>query len=56
MLSHGPVCAWYTFLAEIREKGVSNGRVATFLYARAVKIPLLAAMIFYFGRRVEVRK
>ena len=47
--SHGPVYAWYPFLAELREKGVSNGKLAAFLYARAVKIPLLAAMVFYFG-------
>jgi uncharacterized membrane protein YraQ (UPF0718 family) len=48
-LSHGPVYVWYPFLAELREKGVSSGKIAAFLYARAVKIPLLAAMAFYFG-------
>ena len=48
-LSHGPVHAWYPFLSDLREKGVSNGKIAAFLYARAVKIPLLAAMAFYFG-------
>ncbi len=48
-LSHGPVYAWYPFLSELREKGVSNGKLAAFLYARAIKIPLLAAMVFYFG-------
>lgn len=48
-LSHGPVYLWYPFLAELREKGVSDGKIATFLYARAVKIPLLAAMVLYFG-------
>mgnify|MGYP006298045261 CR=1 FL=1 len=47
--SHGPVYAWYPFLAELQQKGVSNGKIATFLFARAVKIPLLAAMVFYFG-------
>ncbi len=48
-LSHGPVYAWYPFLSELQAKGVSNGKIATFLFARAVKIPLLAAMAFYFG-------
>ncbi len=48
-LSHGPVYAWYPFLSELKQKGVSNGKIATFLFARAVKIPLLAAMVFYFG-------
>ncbi len=48
-LSHGPVYAWYPFLAELQQKGVTNGKIAVFLFARAVKIPLLAAMVFYFG-------
>ncbi len=48
-LSHGPAYAWYPFLAELGRKGVSRGRIAAFLYARAVKIPLLAAMVLYFG-------
>ena len=48
-LSHGPVYAWYPFLSELQKKGVSNGKIAAFLFARAVKIPLLAAMAFYFG-------
>lgn len=48
-LSHGPVYAWYPFLSELQQKGVSNGKIAVFLFARAVKIPLLAAMVFYFG-------
>ncbi len=47
--SHGPAYAWYPFLADLKAKGVSNGKIAAFLYARAVKIPLLAAMAFYFG-------
>jgi len=47
--SHGPAYAWYPFLTDLRDKGVSNGKIAAFLYARAVKIPLLAAMAFYFG-------
>ncbi|MCF7916127.1 MAG: hypothetical protein K9L66_13250 [Spirochaetaceae bacterium] len=48
-LSHGPVYAWYPFLSELQKKGVSNGKIAAFLFARAIKIPLLAAMVFYFG-------
>ncbi|MFO7849816.1 MAG: hypothetical protein R6V67_07645 [Spirochaetia bacterium] len=48
-LSHGPVFAWYPFLSDLQGKGVSNGKIAAFLFARAVKIPLLAAMVFYFG-------
>lgn len=53
-LSHGPAYAWYPFLAELGRKGVSRGRIAAFLYARAVKIPLLAAMVLYFGLNFTV--
>lgn len=47
--SHGPVYAWYPFLSDLQKKGVSNGKIASFLFARAIKVPLLAAMAFYFG-------
>ncbi len=49
MLSHGPIYVWYPLLKELREKGMNNGMAATFLYCRAVKIPLLPMMIAYFG-------
>jgi len=49
MFSHGPIYAWYSFLEEMEEKGMSKGRLATFLYARAIKIPLLPLMISFFG-------
>lgn len=49
VVSHGPMYIWYPFLEDLREHGARDGLIATFFYARAVKIPLLPLMIDYFG-------
>jgi len=49
ILSHGPIYVWYPLLRDLRNRGMKTGLVATFLYNRAIKIPLLPIMIFYFG-------
>ena len=49
MLSHGPVYIWYPLLKDFRNRGMKNGLVAVFLYNRAIKIPLLPLMVYYFG-------
>jgi len=49
ILSHGSIYAWYPFLKELRDHGMKSGLVAVFLYNRAVKIPLLPLMVYYFG-------
>jgi len=49
MLSHGPIYIWYPLLKELREQGMRNGLIAVFLYNRAIKIPLLPLMVYYFG-------
>lgn len=49
ILSMGSLYAWYPLLGELREKGMSAALVATFLYARALKLPLLPMMVHYFG-------
>ncbi|MFW6120915.1 MAG: permease [Petrotogales bacterium] len=49
ILSHGPIYVWYPFLKELRDHGMRTGLVAAFLYNRAIKIPLLPIMIYYFG-------
>ena len=49
VLSTGPVYMWYPLLRDLKAKGMKNSLVATFLYNRAVKIPLLPLMIYYFG-------
>jgi len=49
ILSHGPIYIWFPFLKELCDKGMTSGRAAVFLYSRAVKIPLLPVMVYYFG-------
>ena len=48
ILSTGPIYMWYPLLNDLQKQGVKNGFIATFLYNRAVKIPLLPVMILYF--------
>jgi len=49
IISTGPIYMWYPMLKQLRSKGVSYGFISAFLYNRAVKIPLLPMMVFYFG-------
>jgi len=49
ILSHGPIYVWYPLLKDLKEHGMRTGLVTVFLYNRAIKIPLLPIMIFYFG-------
>ena len=51
ILSHGPVYAWYPLLRDLRNQGMKSGLIAAFLYNRAIKIPLLPLMVYYFGTR-----
>jgi len=49
ILSHGPTYIWYPLLKDLRSQGMKNGLIAAFLYARAIKIPLLPLIAYYFG-------
>ncbi|HDS45689.1 MAG TPA: permease [Methanomicrobia archaeon] len=49
ILSHGPIYIWYPLLRELREQGMRSGLVAAFLYNRAIKLPHLPLMVYYFG-------
>jgi uncharacterized membrane protein YraQ (UPF0718 family) len=49
ILSHGPIYVWYPLLKEFRQKGMRTGLIGVFLYNRAIKIPLLPLLIYYFG-------
>ncbi len=49
VLSHGPMYAWYGMLEDMRSHGLRDGLIASFLYARAVKLPLLPFMVDMFG-------
>ena len=49
IISTGPIYMWYPLLADLKEKGMSYGLIACFLYNRAIKIPLLPVMMLYFN-------
>jgi len=49
IISTGPIYMWYPLLSELEKQGVRKGLIATFLYNRAIKIPLLPMIILYFG-------
>jgi len=49
IISHGPMYAWYPMLQDMKSQGLRDGLIATFFYARAIKLPLLPLMIDYFG-------
>jgi len=48
VLSTGAIYMWYPFLADLKDKGLNYGLISCFLYNRAIKIPLLPLMVFYF--------
>jgi len=49
VISMGPIYLWYPLLKDLKAEGASYGFIATFLYNRAIKLPLLPMMILYFG-------
>ena len=49
ILSTGALYIWYPLLAELKDKGLSYGLIACFLYNKAIKIPMIPLMIFYFS-------
>ncbi len=53
-LSSGPIYMWYPLLSELKDKGLSYGLIACFLYNRAIKIPLLPLAIVYFGTKYVI--
>lgn len=54
ILSTGPIYMWYPLLADFKEKGMKDSLIATFLYNRAIKIPLLPIMIYYFEIKLVI--
>ena len=54
IISHGPIYVWYTLLGNLQNKGMKNGLIAVFLYNRAIKIPLLPMLIYYFGLKYSI--
>ncbi|MCK5027535.1 MAG: permease [Candidatus Pacebacteria bacterium] len=49
VLSAGPAYVWYPLLGDWREKGMKDGFIITFFYSRAIKLPILPVMVYYFG-------
>ena len=54
ILSAGPIYMWYPLLSDLKEKGMRDALIATFLYNRAVKLPLLPMMIIYLGMEMTI--
>ena len=54
IISTGPIYMWYPMLKDLKERGVSYGFIAAFLYARAIKPALIPLMIFYFGLKLTI--
>ncbi|MFK7780450.1 MAG: hypothetical protein QM490_04945 [Candidatus Gracilibacteria bacterium] len=54
ILSTGPVYMWYPFLKQLKDHGLNHGHIASFIYARSIKIPFLLIMIFYFGLKYTI--
>ncbi|MCF6266906.1 MAG: hypothetical protein L3J57_10215 [Desulfuromusa sp.] len=48
-VSMGPIYVWYGMLQEFQQKGMRISLIASFLYARSVKLQLLPLLIYYFG-------
>ncbi|MGB6327868.1 MAG: permease [Halarcobacter sp.] len=49
IVSHGPMYVWYPMLTQLRQNGLKDGLLATFMYTRSIKIPFIPIMIDYFG-------
>jgi len=49
IISSGPIYMWYPLLGDLKEMGMKDSLIAAFLYNRAIKIPLIPMMVYYFG-------
>jgi hypothetical protein len=54
IFSTWPVYMWYPFLKQLNNHWFNYWHIATFIYARAVKIPFLTVMIFYFWLKYTI--
>ena len=53
-LSHGPIYAWYPLMKDLRNKGITNGSISSFLYSRGIKLTFLPALVVYFGLKYTI--
>ena len=49
IVASGPIYLWYPVLKDLKDKGMEDGLVATFLYNRAIKFSFIPLMIVYFN-------
>jgi len=49
VFSMGAMYLWYPLLRQLKADGMRASLLASFLYSRAVKIPMLPFMMHYFG-------
>lgn len=49
LISHGASYLWFPILKDFKEKGMKEELISVFLYNKAIKLPLLPLMVFYFG-------
>jgi len=49
-ISMGPLFSWFPLLKNLKEKGLKDGVLVTFIYAKSIKLALLPVMIGFFGQ------
>ena len=49
IISMGSIYAWYPLLKDLKERGVKDKFLATFLYNRGIKLQWLPILLLYFG-------
>lgn len=54
ILSSGPLYLWYPLLKDLKNKWLTDGHIASFVYARAIKIPMIFLMISYFSLKFTI--
>ncbi|BEP27970.1 cation-translocating P-type ATPase [Helicovermis profundi] len=53
-LSHGPIYAWYPLMKDLKNKGITDGSISSFLYSRGIKLTFLPALVIYFGLKYTI--
>jgi len=54
IFSTGPVYMWYPFLKQLKDHWLHYGHIASFIYARAIKLPFITVMILYFWLKYTI--
>lgn len=49
VLATGPIYTWYILIGDLKKQGMQTSLAATFLYSRAIKLPLFPLLFHYFG-------